>query len=270
MYTHMRTFIHICTSMIQWSLETGMSKHGIPPKPPTTISFCGTTRNEGANFWRHECHVMTLTGCWKIRSSSCRQLDPLVASVDWAVGNLIPQVSRFWVDASSIQSTNMSSFAFWDTHCIPQKWNGLMLKIRNMCPSAQYRFAHGVHGCDRSINESWRRRSGCWWKVCQVWEMDCKCPAFHQRPDFLRFSCTKIGFWRINYRTKWRLNPRVPFFQWILKELELQRQAKQMMEATGTWEIRWIFSWKSISSGSTPKIVTTGAASGFTFAGHRS
>ena len=74
MYTHMRTFIHICTSMIQWSLETGMSKHGIPPKPPTTISFCGTTRNEGANFWRHECHVMTLTGCWKIRSSSCRQL----------------------------------------------------------------------------------------------------------------------------------------------------------------------------------------------------
>ena len=60
MYTHMQTFMHIYTSMIHWSLETGMSKHGIPPKPPTTISFCGTTRNAGANFWRHQCHVAAL------------------------------------------------------------------------------------------------------------------------------------------------------------------------------------------------------------------
>lgn len=213
MYTHMQTFIHICTSMIQGSLETSMSKNGIPPKPPTTISFCGTTRNEGANFWRHQ----SLAGCWKIRSSSCRQLDPLVASVDWAVGNLIPQLSRFWVDVSSIQSANMSSFMFFcflrhPLHTPEMEWIDAYWcskSVTCVCPSAQYRFAHGVHGCDRSINESWRRRSGCWWKVCQAWEMDCKCPAFHQRPGFLRFSFTKIGFWRINYRTKWRLNPRV-------------------------------------------------------------
>ena len=142
---------------------------------------------------------VTLAGCWKIRSSSCRQLDPaLLASVDWAVGNLIPQVSRCDAIGNHMQS---GSLAFWDTHCIPQKWLDAQNPQDVCCPPARtidllmvwLQQEHQRILEEKEwplVNSLLGMRAG-----LQVSSISAAMTRFPQ------ISCSNIAFWRINHYT---------------------------------------------------------------------